>query len=65
VSDKTSIREEAAIIALEKVASRWPRSLRLFSRSGTLEVQRNDGSPPNDAEAIVTIIGIPNDGGDT
>ena len=57
--------EVAAIKSLERLAKKWPRSLRLFARNGTLEVQRNDGTPPNVGTVITYIMQIPCDGGDS
>ncbi len=54
--------EAAAIQSLKRLAKKWPRSLRLFSWSGTLMVVKRN-SDDIDAE-IATIEGIPNDGGD-
>ena len=54
--------EAAAIQSLKRLARKWPRSLCLFSWSGTLMVVKRN-SADNDAE-IATIEGIPNDGGD-
>jgi hypothetical protein len=61
-----SDEERRAIAALERLAKRWPRSLKLFSWSGTLCVMRADDSLLDDPSAaiITTIEGIPNDGGD-
>lgn len=65
--------EVNAIRALERLAKRWPQSLKLVSWSGSLCVIRADVDflnrdrpgfvDPNDA-VITTIEGIPNDGGD-
>ena len=54
--------EQRAIRSLERLAKKWPKTLSLFSWSGTLCVckKANDGRP-----AVITqIIGIDNDGGD-
>lgn len=65
--------EEKAIASLKRLAKRWPRSLTLFSWSGSLVIfktdewdGRNDASPRTDANDYVVdgISGIPNDGGD-
>lgn len=66
--------ERRAIASLERLAKRWPRSLMLFSASGSLLVLRNDGhsverlGSRDAAEQYATILasidGIPNDGGD-
>jgi uncharacterized metal-binding protein len=66
-------KEELAIKRLQKLAKTWPKTLWLFSCSGSLEVHKlnkdnevaidNNGSPdPN--YCVETIIGIKNDGGD-
>jgi hypothetical protein len=64
MSDPITItpEEAAAIQSLKRLAKKWPRSLRLFSWSGTLMVVKRN-SDDIDAE-IATIEGIPNDGGD-
>jgi hypothetical protein len=59
--------EKRAIEAFQRLASRWPESLTLFSWSGTLCIVRSeddlyDGGDP-DAAVITTIEGIPNGGG--
>ena len=65
--------EQNAINTLNRLGQRWPKSLWLFSASGSLCVMRSgvDGRPvenyngANDTDYIVdTIQGIPNDGGD-
>lgn len=58
--------ERQAIAALERLAKRWPPSLKLFSWSGSLCVIRSDASLLDnpDAKVITYIEGIPNDGGD-
>ena len=54
--------EAAAIQSLKRLARKWPRSLCLFSWSGTLMVVKRN-SADIDAE-IATIEGIPKHGGD-
>jgi hypothetical protein len=64
--------ERKAIASLERLAKRWPRSLKLVSMDGSLAVIRN-GDPRFDSEqrvgverqacVIAHIDGIPNDGG--
>jgi len=64
--------EAKAIAALKRLAKRWPKTLWLFSASGTLCVMRcgeygehvhtNGGGI--DQNYIVDDIDIPNDGGD-
>jgi hypothetical protein len=65
-------KEEAAIAELKKLAQKWPKSLWLFSASGTLCVMRcgPDGGQVTtpgggmDQSYILDTIKIPNDGGD-
>jgi len=72
MADKGPMTEEQAVKALKRLAKRWPKTLWLFSASGTLWVMRTleDGSPAitsrgtMDQEYIVDDIDIPNDGGD-
>lgn len=64
--------EQAAIRDLRALERRWPKSLWLFSASGSLCVMRSgangefvktsDGG--NDHAYVVATIKIPNDGGD-
>lgn len=70
--DDLTNEEKAAIAALKRLAARWPKSLWLFSASGTLHVMRcgpngermtNDLSGM-DADYCLGSIDIPNDGGD-
>lgn len=64
--------ERKAIRALVTVAKTWPRSLWLYSASGSLLVMKKtrDGSrpvksgSPDEAFAVGQIFGITNDGGD-
>lgn len=66
--------EARAIRSLKRLAKRWPKSLYLFSASGTLLVvhaDENSGGLPHTRDGAVdqdyivdTIEGIPNDGGD-
>ncbi len=64
-------QEKAAIASLKKLAKTWPKSLWLFSASGTLCVMQKkaDGERARiedgiDQEYVVTEIKIENDGGD-
>ena len=66
-------RETDVIKDLKKLAKKWPKSLWLFSASGTLCVMKSGengeqvtaSSGEMDQDYIVdTILGIPNDGGD-
>ncbi len=58
--------EEKAIRSLDRVAKKWPRSLKLFSQSGTLLVIKIHPDHPEDEQGRVVcgISGIENDGGD-
>lgn len=56
--------EREAIEDLKRLARRWPKSLMLFSNSGSLLVLDNDKEPPTHDKAFAHIPGIPNDGGD-
>ena len=58
--------EEKAIRSLERVAKKWPKSLKLFSQSGTLPVIKQHPEHPEDDHGRVVdgISGIENDGGD-
>lgn len=64
--------EKAAISELRAIARRWPKTLWLFSASGTLCVMRRDpGGDPHhlqngsvDPAYVLATIAIPNDGGD-
>lgn len=66
--------ERLAVAALERLAKRWPQSLRLFSWSGSLCVMKEpDASTVDEAlevernyndYVVAHISGIPNDGGD-
>ena len=54
--------EAKAIQSLRRLAKKWPKSLQLFSWSGSLHVIKRNS---NDIDAsIAHIEGIPNDGGD-
>ena len=63
--DELTDEERRAIASLERLAKRWPQSLRLFSWSGTLCVIRSEADLLEEPEAnvITTIEGIPNGGG--
>lgn len=64
--------EQKAIRALKRLARTWPKSLWLFSASGTLCVMRsrqdgNHHTTPDggiDPDYVLESINIPNDGGD-
>lgn len=64
--------ETAAINTLKRLAKKWPKSLWLYSASGTLWVMRHDENGEKamnhlsgfDGDAAITSIDIPNDGGD-
>lgn len=55
--------EATAIRSLERLARKWPQSLKLFSWSGSLVVMDNMMELGHDAQ-LADITGIPNDGGD-
>jgi hypothetical protein len=61
--------EMSAILALQRLAKKWPRSLTLFSAAGSLVVlptgldKGPDGRLSED-DVLARIDGIPNDGGD-
>jgi len=55
--------EERAIASLERIAKRWPQTLKLFSWSGSLYVMDAAVQPGADA-ILASICNIPNDGGD-
>lgn len=71
VADPTA-EEARAIRALQRLAKRWPKSLWLFSASGSLNVMRanRDGDRAHvsgggmDPAYSLATINIPNDGGD-
>jgi hypothetical protein len=56
-----TMEEQKAIASLHRLAKKWPKSLQLFSWSGSLTVMKD-----NDLETCVVsnIAGIRNDGGD-
>ena len=54
--------EEHAIHSLKQVAAKWPKTLMLFSASGTLLVKHNDDRFVEDETEWIP--GIANDGGD-
>jgi diaminopimelate decarboxylase len=63
--------EHKAIQALQRLAKRWPQTLKLVSMGGGLHVIRNgdprfgESSGVDRGKAVIdSIIGIPNDGGD-
>jgi hypothetical protein len=76
MSDDLTPEEKHAIAALKRLAKRWPKSLWLYSASGTLNVMRcepdgvqhfrpcgrSEGVDPD--YIVATVDGIPNDGGD-
>lgn len=59
--------EKRAIATLKKLAKAWPKTLVLFSLSGTLVVMDYDDfqQRSSSAEWLASIQGIVNDGGDT
>lgn len=64
--------EEKAIKALKKVALKWPKTLWLFSASGTLTVMKHGAGGEHavtnngavDPNFVVDTVDIENDGGD-
>lgn len=63
---KLTPREETAIEELISLGKKWPKTLMLFSQSGSLEVLIRSEYllSPDTATCVTTIPGIPNDGGD-
>lgn len=63
--DDLLVKERRAIERLRRLARAWPKTLALFSNSGTLEVHKNvDDEPYTDETFIDDVHGIANDGGD-
>lgn len=58
-----TVDEERAIEALQRLAKHWPKTLQLFSWSGTLHVIKPSKSRSMREAGVVT-VDIPNDGGD-
>ena len=64
--------EASAIDTLQRLGKRWPKSLWLFSASGSLYVMRKEVGGRRHAPTVnrdsdfiaATIMGIENDGGD-
>ncbi|MCW2756998.1 MAG: hypothetical protein JWO46_744 [Nocardioidaceae bacterium] len=58
--------EEKAIKALQRLADKWPKTLLLFSASGSLHVMPSADYRDDlfDGDRTVWIDGISNDGGD-
>lgn len=60
--------EMGAIKTLQRLGKRWPKSLWLYSASGSLHVMRKDTEGNRTTEdqgfIVATIEGIENDGGD-
>lgn len=70
---RLTVEEQRVIEDLKRIAKRWPRTLWLYSASGSLHVMRTgeDGEPVKklagdgvDPNYSVATIDIPNDGGD-
>ncbi len=55
--------EVKAIRSLKRLARTWPKSLKLFSWSGSLVIMDAD-MPAGNSAILDHIAGIPNDGGD-
>jgi hypothetical protein len=64
--DDLTVKEKKAIERLRTLAKTWPKTLSLFSNSGSLEVHRNsdDGEPYTEETYVDDIHGISSDGGD-
>jgi len=62
-----TVEEAKAIRSLKALGKRWPRSLTLFSNSGTMEIHHTEEFMRDPvASSPVAVLGslIPNDGGD-
>ena len=59
--------ESKSIRSLERVAKKWPTSLKLFSQSGLLLIVKMHPNHPEDeyGRIVDTIANIENDGGDS
>lgn len=55
--------EKRTVATLKRLAKKWPKSLHLFSWSGSLHVMK-PGDGRSHSESSITIINIPNSGGD-
>jgi len=64
IEHKLTREEDLAIKALRRLAKRWPKTLSLFSCSGTLCVMRETDACFCEDNVITAILGIKNDGGD-
>ena len=63
--DDLTAKEQEAVMKMKKLAMTWPRTLSLFSNSGTLEIHKNGKGEPYTEDSLVgEIYGIKNDGGD-
>lgn len=60
---KITRAEARAIKALQYTASIWPKTLMLFSWSGTLHIMK-PGEGRTHEEASIGVVSIRNDGGD-
>jgi len=70
---EATLGEQKVINALKRVAKKWPKSLWLYSASGTLHVMKAGENRDQvhlgegisiDPDYCLDIIDIPNDGGD-
>lgn len=59
-----TLDEQTAIRSLKRLAKKWPKTLTLFSWSGSLCVFKLDGKRTLSEATVTKIFGIPNDGGD-
>jgi hypothetical protein len=69
--DPMTRAEIRAVQSLDRLAKRWPKTLKLVSMGGTLCVVHDDDerfhsehSPERGESVLYTFEGIPNDGGD-
>jgi hypothetical protein len=60
---RITAKEKEAIADLQRLAKKWPKTLKLFSWSGNLTVVK-PGNGRTFGQAVLTHIDIPNDGGD-
>lgn len=57
--------ERAAVNALRRIGKRWPKTIKLFSWSGSLVIFDTDDDLADPIHSVLaTVPGIINDGGD-
>lgn len=59
--------EQRAIVALQRLGDRWPKTLTIFAHGGELTIYKmpRSGEPEHlYGNEVGSISGIPNDGGD-